>query len=116
MALCRCIETPAEANEFLLPPAEVGSLSGKSAVGRSVPTKENSENSMLGKVHAVWIARLLTCSTHPDASCVKTIQTSSDDPTVKTFRQLRRIKVFGNNYDMNKYEAGFAYFEPCEPG
>ena len=53
MAHCRCIETPAEADEFLLPLAEVGGLSGKSAVGRSVPTEENSENCKLGKVQAV---------------------------------------------------------------
>jgi hypothetical protein len=26
-----------------------------------------------------------------------------------------RIKVFGKNYNTNKYENSFAYFEPCEP-
>jgi hypothetical protein len=26
-----------------------------------------------------------------------------------------RIKVFGKNYDTNKYEDSFAYFETCEP-
>lgn len=30
--------------------------------------------------------------------------------------ELLRIKVFGKNYDANKYENSFAYFEPCEPG
>lgn len=29
-------------------------------------------------------------------------------------RELLRIKVFGKNYDTNKYEESFAYFEPCE--
>ena len=28
--------------------------------------------------------------------------------------ELLRIKVFGKNYDTNKYEESFAYFEPCE--
>jgi hypothetical protein len=31
-------------------------------------------------------------------------------------QELLRIKVFGKNYDTNKYEDSFAYFEPCEPG
>ena len=30
-------------------------------------------------------------------------------------RELLRIKVFGKNYDTNRYEESFAYFEPCEP-
>lgn len=32
-------------------------------------------------------------------------------------RQLLRIKVFGKNYQTNKYENSFAYFrrKPCEP-
>ena len=29
--------------------------------------------------------------------------------------ELLRIKVFGKNYNTNKYEDSFAYFEPCEP-
>lgn len=29
--------------------------------------------------------------------------------------ELLRIKVFGKNYDTNKYENSFDYFEPCEP-
>ena len=28
--------------------------------------------------------------------------------------QSLRIKVFGKNYNTNKYEDSFAYFEPCE--
>ncbi|MEP6568647.1 MAG: hypothetical protein ABJC10_02650 [Acidobacteriota bacterium] len=34
----------------------------------------------------------------------------------KGHRKLLRIKVFGKNYNANKYESSFAYFEPCEPG
>jgi hypothetical protein len=30
-------------------------------------------------------------------------------------QELLRIKVFGKNYNTNKYEDSFAYFEPCEP-
>lgn len=33
----------------------------------------------------------------------------------KGHRELLRIKVFGKNYNTNKYEDSFAYFEPCEP-
>ncbi|HEV7684884.1 MAG TPA: hypothetical protein VGO68_22435 [Pyrinomonadaceae bacterium] len=29
--------------------------------------------------------------------------------------ELLRIKVFGKNYNTNKYENSFADFEPCEP-
>ena len=31
-------------------------------------------------------------------------------------RELLRIKVFGKNYETNKYEDSFAYFESCDPG
>lgn len=30
-------------------------------------------------------------------------------------RELLGMKVFGKNYNTNKYENSFAYFEPCEP-
>ncbi len=30
-------------------------------------------------------------------------------------RELLRIKIYGKNYNSNKYEDSFAYFEPCEP-
>ena len=30
-------------------------------------------------------------------------------------QELLRIKVFGKNYNTNKYEDSLAYFEPCEP-
>ena len=30
-------------------------------------------------------------------------------------RELLRIKVYGKNYDTNKYAESFAYFEPCKP-
>ena len=31
----------------------------------------------------------------------------------KSRRELLRIKVYGKNYNTNKYEDSFAYFEPC---
>lgn len=31
-------------------------------------------------------------------------------------KELLRIKVFGKNYDTNKYENSFAYLESCVPG
>jgi hypothetical protein len=31
-------------------------------------------------------------------------------------RELLRIKFYGKNYETNKYENSFAYFEPCETG
>jgi hypothetical protein len=31
-------------------------------------------------------------------------------------RELLRIKFYGKNYDTNKYENSFAYFEPCVTG
>ncbi|HEV7745786.1 MAG TPA: hypothetical protein VGO56_12380 [Pyrinomonadaceae bacterium] len=30
-------------------------------------------------------------------------------------QELLRIKVFGKNYNTNRYENSFAYFEPCGP-